>query len=228
MTLPITTFPTLWHVGTLDRADKRRGSYEGACLSVSRHPAAWREISDGFVSGPCWKADGSRVRLLDALALDQATRESILAWGVSKGLAERTTLWRLTSFDDELDEEVSSTFEDKDDAVCELDLDEEDPDYDDRVAEAVKEIREHRSTPALLEAVMDDRTLTGDRTVLDALLPLWVEQETDLHGVWWSERHDPLAYSAPRGGIVPSRVDTSIFSPTEVEPWEDADHEDGE
>lgn len=225
MTLPITTFPTLWHVGTLDPADKRRGSYEGPCLSVSRHPAAWREISDGFVSGPCWKAGGSGIRMLNALSLDTNQKETILAWGVERGYAERATLWRITRFDDELDEEVSSTFESRDDAVLELDLDEDD---EDRIAESIEEVDEHRSTPLLLEEVLDDRTLTGDRSVLDALLPLWVERETDLHGVWWQERHDPLAYSAPRGGIVPSRVDLTIFLPTDVEPWEDADHEDGE
>jgi hypothetical protein len=225
MTLPITTFPTLWHVGTLDPADKKRGSYEGPCLSVSRHQAAWREISDGFVSGPCWKADGSGIRMLNALSLDTNQKETILAWGVERGYAERATLWRITRFDDELDEEVSSTFESRDDAVLELDLDEDD---EDRIAESIEEVDEHRSTPLLLEEVLDDRTLTGDRSVLDALLPLWVERETDLHGVWWQERHDPLAYSAPRGGIVPSRVDLTIFLPTDVEPWEDADHEDGE
>lgn len=223
--VPTVTFPRLWHVGNLVVEMKRRGSLEGACLSVSRHPAAWREISDGLVNGPCWSIDASRMPMLDALALDDALKDLIMAWGVEEGLAVPAILWRASHFDDELDDVVTMTFDDRNDAICQLDLDEEDPAYDERIAQDVEEIREHRSTALLNERTRYDGELLGDRNVLDMLLPLWAEANTELHGVWWNERLDPPAYSAPRGGMIPARVDASAFHPTVIEPYDESDHE---
>jgi hypothetical protein len=224
-TVPTVTFPRLWHVGSLVADMKRRGSLEGACLSVSRHPAAWREISDGMVGGPCWSMDASHMPMLDALALDDALKEAIMAWGVGEGLAAPAVLWRTSSFDDELDDVMTMTFDDRNDAICQLDLDEEDPAYEERVAQDVEEVREHRSTALLNERTRYDGELLGDRSVLDMLLPLWTEANTELHGVWWNERLDPPAYSAPRGGLIATRVDATGFAPAPIEPYDESDHE---
>lgn len=226
--LPTTEFPMLWHVGELDPGLKRRGSLEGSCLSVSRHPGAWREISDGLVSGRCWSMAGCGVRMLDAIALDDHHRASIIRWGISKGLCVPATMWRTSRYDDELDDVMTMTLLDRNDAICELDLDEEDPEYERRIRESVEEIHEHRSTPLLCESTHHDGEVLGDRSVLDMLMPLWVESETDLQGVWWRERLDPMAYSAPRGGLIPSRIDIGLFEPTTIEPYDDSDHEDGD
>ena len=87
---------------------------------------------------------------------------------------------------------------------------------------------EHRSTPALERASRATGALLGDREVLDALLPLWCEARTGLDGVWWDDDLDPMRLSAPRGCIPADRVSEWAFAPTEVEPEEECDHEDGE
>lgn len=48
--LPVKTLKGLYHVGTLD-ASKKRDGYEGAGLSVSTHPDAWKRIAKGHVTG---------------------------------------------------------------------------------------------------------------------------------------------------------------------------------
>lgn len=45
----------------------------------------------------------------------------------------------------------------------------------------------------------------------DGLLILWARKQLlpsrpDLVGIWWDEKHDPLALSCPRGGILPERL----------------------
>lgn len=228
--IPTVSFPRLWHVGTLDLSHKRPGSLEGACLSVSRCPGAWREISDGHVSGPCWVADASDIPLLDAHALDDAQRRDVLAWGVAEGLCEPAVLWRMETFDEEMDDTRIMILETRDEAICELCLDEEDPDYEDQVNEQVSRIDEHRGTPRLADiSLHPGRDLLGDSIVLDMLLPLWTWAKTDLAGVWWDDRFDPLAYSAPRGGILPARMDRLRFAPAPFEPYdEDEASEDDE
>lgn len=218
--LPTVSFPRLWHVGTFDPALKRPGSLEGACLSVSRHPAAWREISDGHVSGDCWSAEASTVPLLDAHGLDAPMRAAVLAWGASKDLCEPATAWRAEWWDDELNAPVHCLLPSRIEAL------EEARNHDDEADEGVVEVHGHRSTPKLDALALARRPTLGEDDVVDLLLPLWTEALTDLAGVWWSDRHDPLAWSAPRGGILPARLDRLAFAPCEDEPYDDSDHED--
>lgn len=224
-TLPTVVFDRLWHVGTFDLAAKRPGSLEGACLSVSRCPAAWREISDGLVTGGCWVADARGIQLLDAHALDPQTRTAILEWGVAEGLAERATMWRASRFDEELDDTVSFMLADRIDAIAELGLDEEDDDYEARIAASLAEVTEHRSTPALDMMTLSRGRSMGDGNLVDLLLPLWTWAATDLTGVWWADRFDPLAYSAPRGGLIPARMDRLKFERSDDEPYDADDAE---
>ena len=213
--LPTISFPRLWHVGTLDLSHTRPGSYEGACLSVSRCPGAWREIGEGMVSGDCWVADTSHVTFLDAREMNDDQRAAVLAWGVAEGLCEPTTLWTTSSYDDELEDTVTQTFATRDEAVDEMDLDEE-KDADERL----EEVQGHRSTPLLDLLALAHGPTFGDPCVIDLLLPLWAWAATDLVGVWWDDRFDPVVYSAPRGGVLPARMDRLTFTPAPYEPYE--------
>lgn len=219
--LPTVLFDRLWHVGTLDPAHKRSGSLEGACVSVSRCPAAWREISDGHVTGDCWVADASSVELLDAHGLDDGRRAAVLAWGVAEGLCEPVSLWRVEWWDDELDQPVTMLLPDRRQAL------EESRDHNDD-DESVVEVREHRSTLLLETTSLSGQPLLGDDLVHDMLLPLWTWANTDLAGVWWDDRFDPIRYSAPRGGILPARLDRLHFVRTEHEPYDESDASEDE
>ena len=209
--LPAITFTRLWHLGTMDSNDKRPGSMEGACLSVSNCPESWRIVSDGMVDGDLWLADGSKQPFLDALSLNDATKSAILEWGREEGLCKQVELWEVQTYDEEAGENRTIYTETKLDAECELDLDEEDPQYEQRFNESARLVLEHVPTDLLNQITFTGVKLYGDSQTIDMLLPLWTWAKTDLCGVWWNETHDPYAYSAPRGGILPARLNRLEF-----------------
>lgn len=216
--LPTVEFPCLWHVGTLDPSQKRRGSYEGAGLSLSRHPGAWRLIARGLVSGPCWRTEAKGRRLLDAHALDEEHRAAILGWARTEGLCLARTMWRHARWDDEIETEIVQIHASLEDAREEADWNGE-PDEE----IGISEIHEHLGTSKLMEAVMTDNALMGDHAVIEAVLPLWIQTLPDIDGVWWEDRLDVLAYSAPRGCIPADKIAQWEFTPTDFEPEDESD-----
>ncbi|MAM83057.1 MAG: hypothetical protein CL472_00035 [Acidobacteria bacterium] len=223
MSLPTLKFDRLWHVGSLDPLEKRVGSFEGSCLSVSTCPAAWRKIARGHVGGDCYAADTSQIRFLDAHRLDQDTKNIILSWGVKEALAELSSIWTVSYYDEELEDEIFFQLDDQDRARQEaaeiLDIDEDDPCYEQKIASSIAFSNEHKGLPLLHERAGQNLPIYGDINVLDLLLPLWVESETDLAGVWWEDRFNPETYSAPRGGIIPSRLSQIEFHLSASEPY---------
>lgn len=191
------TFARLDHVGTLNAADKRRDSYEGSGLSVSRHPEEWREIARGIVSGDTWS--GTRIdrkpgRFVDVHALSHKQKAAIAEWGVTEGLATKCELHGFSYEDDELEETVSCVF---------LTEEERDREVDGNDEAALFTQSGLQATDAL-RAISAGECPPG--TVEDMVLLAYVERETDLDGCWWDDHLDVLCLSAPRGVIVPSRV----------------------
>lgn len=223
MNLPTLTFDRLWHVGSFDPDEKRAGSFEGSCLSVSTCPGAWRKIARGHVGGDCHVADTSQIRFLDAHSLTEDGKEMILAWGVKEGLAEPCPIWTVSYYDDEMDDEIFFQLDDEDLAKQEaaeiLDVDEDDPCYEQKIASSIAFSDEHKGTLLLYEQAAQNLPIHGNGNVLDLLLPLWVEKETDLAGVWWEDRFSPETYSAPRGGIIPSCLSKLEFHLSASEPY---------
>jgi hypothetical protein len=195
MKAPLVALETVWHVGDMRPGSKRRRSYEGAGLSISLHPAAWRMIGRGAVSGDTWRMDRPGATFLDACALDEVQREGVISWAMAEGLAVPHVVWRWTSWDDELDGEVHQDFASAEEAAFEADEDAE-----------IAEIAGHVSTPLLEELALQDVRAVGTRCVLDLVLPLYAERVLGLDGVWWDEALDPLCHSAPRGVIPASLV----------------------
>ena len=100
----------------MDRSLKRSGSYEGLGLSVSTHPVSWMNIhaqgTDGFVlDGP-----GS---FIDVRSLSREERTSVIELAVDRGLLTRGRGWRMSFFDEELEERVGFVFETRDEAESE-------------------------------------------------------------------------------------------------------------
>lgn len=193
--LPSRSFKTLWHVGTLDPTQKGQGSYEGAGLSVSLHPDAWRRIARGQVGGETWQLTKADNRFLDAHRLSEPQRAMIEDWAVAQGHAERSTVYRVRHFDDELDSEVYSDFPSRERAEAEAEAYEDDA--------QVEEIPGQLTATAKLRAAT--RNPNAVTNVFDLILSLYAE-EHGYDGVWWNDRLDPSRYSAPRGVIVPSKL----------------------
>jgi hypothetical protein len=89
--LPTVGHAEVWHVGTMDPGDKRRQSWEGMGLSVSRHPHGWVKICDGHVRGDFWRLEKPTAAFVDMIALRWReefadVRKALVRWGVEQGL----------------------------------------------------------------------------------------------------------------------------------------------
>jgi hypothetical protein len=193
--MPLRSFEVLFHVGTLQASHKQRDSLEGAGLSVSLHPNAWRKIARGRVSGNTWYLSKPHNQFIVANELPKKSRKQIEDWAIAQGLARREKVWRMEYLDDELDNLVRQDFLWADKAAA---LDEA----------ALYEVA-LKQVPNVLVATdeLREKTQNGVPPILvfDLVLPLYAEDH-GFDGVWWDDILDVAAYSAPRGVIVPSRV----------------------
>lgn len=204
--VPVVTFDggedeTLWHVGTLEQGDKHSqfsGSYEGAGLSVSRHPEEWRGIAG--LPGSDWQCDLGDNRFLDRWQLSKGQERAVENWAIEAGLLEPVTRWEVRWHDDELGRDVSIHCDSYDEALTEAD---DDP-------QAITETRALAVTPRLSSFT---GTPAGDTaSAFDLSLTAYAEAETDFDGVWWEDDYDPVALSCPRGVILPSRLENWTFT----------------
>lgn len=183
--LPSVSFARLYHVGSLDPSDKRESSLEGAGLSVSQVPEAWEEIAR-LGSAPWWAFEREGNHFVDAHSLSPEQRERIVDWGVEKGYVRRSDRWKVSWYDDELDEEVFLLFDTEEEA-----LDEE------------------CGPPERVKDVVPTETFPDPAGRLNAdqvIVAVWAEEETDFDGVYWDDRLDPVRLSAPRAVIFKSRL----------------------
>ena len=203
--LPVKTLKGLYHVGTLD-ASKKRDGFEGAGLSVSTHPDAWKQIARGHVTGDTHSATKEGNKFLDAHGLSDAHNEQIKQWALENDyLAQQETV-TVCYYDDEMEDDLCSTFNSMADAEAEYDEELEHMDVSVDKGGIVptdklkKETRQNR-----IES-------TG---VLEFVLPIFAEQQ-GLDGVWWQDKLDVNRYSAPRGVIVPSKIKSWKFAVNET------------
>lgn len=196
-TVPLVRIGRVYHVGTMDPERKRDGSLEGAGLSVSLHPAAWRRIARGAVGGDTWSLVREGGAFVDAHRLRKPHRDAALRWAIEVGYAVESDAWSWLRWDDEDERHLRMVFATRDEAETERG-----PDGDGDV----RRIRGHRSTPLLERSARQiSPALTSDH-VLDLVLPFWSREVHGIDGVWWRDRLDPAILSAPRGVIHPSAV----------------------
>jgi hypothetical protein len=198
--IPTKSFPKLFHVGTMNHADKRRGSYEGSGLSVSLHPEAWTAIAR--LGHQVWTCERPNNRFVDFLELSEAQHRLIANWAIDAGLATRGSVWRVDYVDDETDERRWITMTNRTEAQEE--------------AAALREVAiEVPNTliaaPELLARMMQDRSEPSNAADLTTIA--YAEDVLQIDGVWWNERLDILGLSAPRAVIVPSAIPRWTFTP---------------
>ena len=198
--VPTVSFKQLYHVGSLDTSLKREHSYEGAGLSVSTHPDAWREIGRGAVVGDTYIATKSTNKFLAAHKLNKSAKTAIADWAVERGLIEPKETVRVSWFDDEMDNTMYQEFSSMDAAEDEFgDLD---------GYEVSRNTKGYLPTDRLKKLSKNpNMSATG---VLDYVLPIYAEAQ-GYDGVWWQDKLDVSRYSAPRGVIVPSKLSTWDF-----------------
>jgi len=199
--MPTISLKDLYHVGTMDASKKGDFSYEGNGLSVSTEPNAWRRIARGQVAGDTYTATKQGNSFLDSHKLTPQHNEQIKQWAIQNGFVEQQETVTVSWYDDEMDDTLSQTFNSMADAEAEHGeyIDDYDVDVDkggivptDKLKKATGQRR--------IEA-------TG---VLEYVLPLYAES-LGLDGVWWADELDVSKLSAPRGVIVPGKIDTWKF-----------------
>ena len=195
---PTCAFDTLFHVGSLNPAEKKSMSYEGQGLSVSLHPDDWTAIAR-LGANPTWALTKAGAALLDHHAMTTAQSAAITAWGVSAGYLTPVTLWSVTWWDEEFDGAVST--------LCRT-IDEARDEAEDRETENGETVEPVLVPAHVATASFPDSTvLEGTVNPFEPLAALWVAaHRPDLDGVWFEDRYAPELLSCPRGVIAPDRV----------------------
>lgn len=193
---PIRKIQKVFHVGTLDPSRKSGFSYEGRGVSVSFHPQEWMKIARGQVSGEIITLTKSNGQFLDFHKWNTTKRSKpAIEWGVSTGLIKIGTVYRISYYDDELEDEVYSDYPTREEA--------------ERNSDDTSSITEIAGKPTMtpkLSAYMGWKTVQSNLT-MDALSVAYAES-IGLDGVWWNDVLDVGKLSAPRGVILPTKLNT--------------------
>ena len=208
----------LIHIGTMSAGDKgvRGDSYEGHGISVSECPEAWESIAK-LGGQPWWTLTlpgNAAPVFLDWHRVAADVRDEIIAWASANGLCVPCTCFEVSWSEciepDEV-ERVFSTYEDKADAVLEFEGAVAEYEGDPESAPSLREYDAWKLTPAALATLFRRRAELDETPLMAALL--YAERETNLTGVYWADRLDPMSYSAPRAVIFPDRLGKFSVAP---------------
>lgn len=232
--LPTFHVPTCFHVGSMDPGRRGTWSLEGQGLSVSLCPDAWLRIAR-LGGGELWDVSRDGALYLDAHGLDGATLADVRSWAVATGFARHAEVWRLCDWNEEREEWAFSEFATRDAALREA----ADPDglvemegetsLDALVGESLMRVPGVVLTDAGA-ARLRGASRSGDAT--GDLVILWAEdvlaaEIPDLCGVWWTDRYDPDALSAPRGVVFASALPGMTVSRAATWPDDEEEMPDG-
>lgn len=210
LTVPTVELAEVFHVGTLNPADKgsRSPSWEGSGLSVSQHPDAWVEIAR--LGGlPTWNLTraGDAGVFVDWHEIPDALAAEAREWAEAEGLVFAVDGFRVTWWDDEWGEDVCS--------IVPASQVGEYRDENDELGEDRYRIEPEPlwvGTHALTERLGFAAT-PGD--ALDqATIVFFDEQFPDFDGIWWADDLAPERLSAPRGVIFARAVE--LWQPAQV------------
>ncbi len=130
----------------------------------------------------------------------QSIRDEACAWAQELGLITPSIHYSVSWYDDELDDERTMTFGSREDAEHEVDGTD-------------IEICEHAGWAATTRLIeWTNQTNIDPSLVEEMAIICYAEVFMGLDGVWWTDIHDPLKYSAPRGGIFPRKLHTFFRS----------------
>lgn len=187
--LPTTSFNKLYHTGTMDINNKKQYNLEGINgLSVSNLDNIWNKICD-YTHGNDYTLINGNNKFLDFHELNSDTYQMILDWGVENEYLEKCEIFRHTYFDDELDSEVFIDFNSKDKALLECD------EFD------LTSYHGHRSTQKFINF-----NGVSNKDNIELISVIYVENETNLDGVFWNDKLDIDKYSAPRAIILQNKL----------------------
>ncbi|MDT8925488.1 hypothetical protein RBE51_22140 [Pseudomonas taiwanensis] len=217
MRVPIIKVDQLWHIGDLDITRKfaRGTSQEGNLFSVSRCPAAWRQIVK--LGGFDLHVGNAGYTLMDMLSITHPTTQAgrqlhaqVKRWAYQRGLLESRSILQGQYYDDELEQTCLIR-------LTEQDVDDAEPDHYERI----DQVTIHAPTEKLCE--IHNLRSSADTDAFDFALIEWarIHHRATLDGVYWNEDYKPSAYSAPRAGLFEANIEHLIKCDT----YPDNEHE---
>jgi hypothetical protein len=187
------SFDELFHVGTLDRSKKRDYNLEGNTgLSITTEPEAWKRINRGQTNGDLWSLEKSDNAFINVHELSKVQLNLIYKWGVGKGYIEPTVKFEFSYYDDEMKQELSFQFDTLKEANIEADGENE-----------VRKISGYSANETFSKRVGE-----ANKANISLVVALYCEDETDFDGVYWNDDLDVPRYSAPRGIIFDSKLES--------------------
>lgn len=215
MKFPIRNQDVWYHVGDMEKK-RKKGSYEGAGLSVSEVPNSWRRIAR--LSGEIYKFEKENARFLDMVYLSIPIRKEIFQWAELKGYLITENLWVYRYYDDEYENFYEREFASLAEAKVEVDwesMDEEEQEMlmkrnkteeeADEFNATLYEVKRYQATEKLLKL----EEWTGScmsQQAEDFAIIRYADEVLKLDGVYWDEEHDPIRLSAPRAVIFQSKL----------------------
>jgi len=205
---------TLYHVGTMNPANKGIGSYEGHGLSISRDPDDWRSIAK--LPGSEWVLEKPGHSFLDVHELTDEQKAVIFGWAVGHGLCERTVIFQSVRYDDEWECDLASTHATYEEAIeqqgWEIDGDgnviddDGEPVDEETLGEHIRQHDSFAATPALIEMMRGNNHDSLGSSAEQYAIIAYAERVLGLDGCWWEDEHDPSRLTCPRGVIFPERL----------------------
>lgn len=199
MLIPIVRTSSLWHIGDLDNNTQgARESFEGNLLSASACPNAWQAIAR--LGGGKYYERAQENRLVDVHHALQNSRYAPLCaaveqWAIKSGYLKPGVIYVYHYEDGEAEGDDAAReihFGCKEEALSEADGDES--------------LIEKRTLLLAQPVLLSMHGLTERSASMGRELALieWVRMHgraQGINGVYWDERLDELALSAPRAGI---------------------------
>jgi hypothetical protein len=213
MALPRVKLSMVVHVGAMHIKDTRLDSYEGRHLSVSVHPDAWMGIAR--ISGDAafiiqHKPSAASSPVLEFLdihtLLDDEKyadlKNNLIQQAIDKNYIEKSLVYGYTIFDDEMEREL--TFNETSLEACLIELDIDPENYNPEDHDPIKEQVIYTGTSCFcsMQKITQDRC--QDHVDL-AIAEVIKNTHQELSGIWWQDRLDESAYSAPRGALFVDR-----------------------
>jgi hypothetical protein len=205
MDLPIRIFQELYHFGTMNIEDRKNISYEGNTLSVSLHPASWMQIMEE--SNFVFKTEEEK-RLVDIHEFVSSHQKDIIEWSLLNKLIEPKKIFQVFYYDSESDEISFMSFNDKDEALKEV---ENDDFLETSNKNDIKDILKNYTHVILdfngyiyTENGMKEIRQNENIVEIDTLAILFLEnikEEYNIDGCWWNNNLNPNLFTAPSGGL---------------------------
>lgn len=190
---PLISLSPVYHTGTLDASKKKAHSHEGPGLSITSADAVNSWVKLARASGQLWELSKKNDSFIDYHRLSENQLATVLNWGVTQKLIKKQDEFTVTYYDEEMDDEMIMSFDNREDAEAEAEG------YETEVV-----TKEGYSPTALANKRAGFKI---DLALLkDILVTFYAEDVLKIDGVWWQDTHDVSRYSAPRGVIVPSMI----------------------